>query len=434
MLLSGPAGGVIGALHVAGATGYDNLITMDVGGTSFDVAMIKNRVASTHQETEVNAYPILISNLDIRTIGAGGGSLAWIDSANGLHVGPQSAGANPGPVCYRRGGTQPTVTDALLVNGLINEKNFLGGEMSLDLQGAQHGIRTQVADPFGMELLKASSGMLRIVMNNMAEAVKSIAAETGDDPRDFGMLCFGGGGPIFGAFLIDELAMPVAIVPALPAGFSAWGMLMVDLRHDVAQTVVRRLEAMTIEELVGTFAELTRRGRNLLELEGVSSGSQTFQRSADMRYSGQEHSVSVPLDFEVSASDAKEKLHEAFQAAYKAVYGYTLAAPAEIVNLRVKAIGVIPKPAVRDIATGDGDPRRARLAVRPAYDFLADRQMDFTAYDRAALRAGDVIAGAALIEEPTTTSIVRSGQTCRVDRVGNLLISRTADMQRSMAK
>ncbi|MEP7246828.1 MAG: hydantoinase/oxoprolinase family protein [Gammaproteobacteria bacterium] len=424
MLLSGPAGGVIGGLYIANVTERQDLITMDVGGTSFDIAMIRKGVASTGQETKVNNYPILISNLDIRTIGAGGGSLAWVDSANALHVGPQSAGAQPGPICYGRGGTQPTVTDAFLVNRFINEKNFLGGEMSLDVEGARRGIRAHVAEPFGMELLQASSGILRIVMSNMAEAVKDIASETGEDPRDYGMLCFGGGGPMFGAYLIDELCMPTAIIPILPSAFSAWGMLMVDLRHDVAQTIALKLEKLSMQELASGFAQLETRGNLLLEKESVLPEAREFYRTADMRYSGQEHAVSVSLDLDLHSAGAKELLIAAFQATYQSVYGYTLKTPVDVVNIRVKAIGRIPAPTLREIQKGDGDPRAAFKGKRAAHDFLDVKALDFSLYDRARLRARDVIQGPAFIEEATTTTVVREAQICVVDRLGNLAISR----------
>ena len=197
------------------------------------------------RETKVSGYPILISNLDIRTIGAGGGSLAKIDRAGALQVGPQSAGAVPGPMCYGRGGVQPTVTDALLINGFIDPENFLGGTILWTFNAAANGITEQIGRPLGLDLHRASSGILRIVMSNMAEAIKDIAAESGDDPRDFAMLCFGGGGPLFGAYLMDELSLPAAIIPILPAAFSAWGMLMIDLRHDVAQTIAQPLSRVS---------------------------------------------------------------------------------------------------------------------------------------------------------------------------------------------
>lgn len=424
MLLSGPAGGVIGGLHLSTITDYPNMITMDVGGTSFDVAMIKDRRASVQQETKVNGYPVLIPNLDIRTIGAGGGSIAWIDSAGALHVGPQSAGAVPGPICYGRGGTTPTVTDAFLVNGFINEHNFLGGEMSLDKAGARSAMAAQIAEPLGIDLLAASSGILRIAMSNMADAVKDMTSETGDDPRDFAMLCFGGGGAMFGAYLIEELSMPAAVIPIVPSTFSAWGMLMIDLRHDVVETISKTLATVGGGELEARFRALEVRGLEQLAREGVPEERRSVSRIAEMRYSGQEHAVTVPIDFALDTPDSKATLYAAFERSYENVYGYRLGSPADIVNLRVKAVGEIPKPTIRDIAAGGPSAEAAFKGTRPVHDFLRLEWDDFAIYDRAALRAGNIIAGPALVEEATTVTVVRRGQTCTVDRLGNLVITR----------
>lgn len=424
MLLSGPAGGVIGGLYMSQSTGHPNLITMDVGGTSFDVALIKNGAAGTQQQTSVSGFPIMISNLDIRTIGAGGGSIAWRDAANGLHVGPQSAAAKPGPICYRRGGTEPTVTDAFLVAGYMDPGHFLGGEMTLDEAGARKGIEKGVAQPLGLSLLEAASGILRIATSNMAEAVKSATAETGDDPREFGMLCFGGGGPLFGAFLIDELAIPTAIVPIVPAAFSAWGMLMVDLRHDVTKTVSRDASTVDSTFLQTELTELSEGGDELLRKEGVRPENRSVLFFAEMRYAGQEHAVTVPLAFDFTSSDARDRLYEEFESCYRATYGYNLGLPAELVVLRAKAIGKIPSPKVREIATGgERDPPRPR-GSRKVYDFLRGEWEECNLFERSALLAGSVVEGPALIEEPTTTTVVRRHQRCRVDRIGNLLISR----------
>ncbi|KQX22614.1 MULTISPECIES: hydantoinase/oxoprolinase family protein [unclassified Sphingomonas] len=424
MLLSGPAGGVIGGLHLAGLTDYSNLITMDVGGTSFDIAMIKDGKATINQETQVNGYPMLISNLDIRTIGAGGGSIAWIDGAGALHVGPQSAGAVPGPICYRRGGTVPTVTDAFVANGFIDAKAFLGGEMTLNDEGAKSAIEKQIGEPLNLTMLQASSGILRIAMNNMAEAVKDMTSETGDDPRDFGMLCFGGGGAMFGAYLIDELNMPAAIIPMVPSTFSAFGMLMIDVRHDVAETVSSTLAKLTPADLERRFRSLEDRGIDLLDREGVGKERQSLQRIAELRYSGQEHTVTVAIDFAIDSDAGRDALYDAFEAAYKGVYGYTLGNPADVVNLRVKAVGEIPKPQIREIEEGGENSAGARHGERPIYDFMALEWQDFGLYRRDDLKAKNVVPGPALIEERTTTTIVRSNQICTVDRLGNLIITR----------
>ena len=420
MLLSGPSGGVIGGLHMAGATDYANLVTMDVGGTSFDIATIRDGRATVHQETMACGFPVLISNLDIRTIGAGCGSLAWIDDGGALHMGPQSAGAVPGPICYQRGGVEPTVTDAFVINGFIDPANFLGGQMALDTEPLMAAIQTRVAVPLGLAPLQASSGMLRIVMSNMAEAIKDMLSETGDDVRDFAMLCFGGGGPMFGAYLMDELQMPAAIIPIVPSTFSAFGMLMVDVRHDVVEAVSMALEAFVGDELEMRYGRLEEEGLDRLEREGIPEERRSVGRVAEMRYSGQEHSVPVDL----TPNMPTEAIYAAFEAAYKGVFGYNLGAPAEIVNLRVRAVGAIPKPAVRDIEAGGASPDPALKGDRPVHEFMAQTWDDWKVYDRAKLLAGHVVAGPALIEEATTTTVVRDGQNCKVDRRGNLVITR----------
>ena len=257
-------------------------------------------------------------------------------------------------------------------------------------------------------------------MSNMAEAIKDMLSETGDDVRDFAMLCFGGGGPMFGAYLMDELQMPAAIIPIVPSTFSAFGMLMVDVRHDVVEAVSMALEAFVGDELEMRYGRLEEEGLDRLEREGIPEERRSVGRVAEMRYSGQEHSVPVDL----TPNMPTEAIYAAFEAAYKGVFGYNLGAPAEIVNLRVRAVGAIPKPAVRDIEAGGASPDPALKGDRPVHDFMAQTWDDWKVYDRAKLLAGNVVAGPALIEEATTTTVVRDGQNCKVDRRGNLVITR----------
>ena len=422
-LLSGPAGGVIGGLYVALNSDYTNLITMDMGGTSFDVGMIKDCDASTSQETKASGYSILIPNLDIRTIGAGGGSIAEVDSLGALHVGPQSAGAEPGPICYAKGGVNPTVTDAAVCNGYINPKHFLGGEMSLDVDAAKRGIEEKVSKPLGITLEKGAAGIMRIALSNMAEAIKDITSEMGDDPRDFALLCYGGGGPMFGPCLMEDLSVPAAIVPVAPANFSAWGMLMVDLRHDVVMTVTKKLERIDIAELVNIFSALRNKADELLAKEGVDQSARKFYQSVDMRYTGQEHSVPVPVEFDLNGDDAKEQLYAEFQRVYDGVYGYTLKNPADVVNVRIKAIGEIPKPKLRDIESGGEDPNTAFKESRRVFDFIQNEWLEYGCYDRSRLLANNIVKGPAIIEEATTLTAIRPQQQCQVDRHGNLIIT-----------
>lgn len=422
-LLSGPAGGVIGGSFIANRTDHPNLITMDLGGTSFDVCVISGGQARTEQETKVYGYSILIPNLDIRTIGAGGGSIAWIDEGGALQVGPHSAGASPGPMCYAQGGTEPTVTDAAVCNGYIDPQYFLGGEMPLRSELAEDGIREEVSNPLSMDLYAGSSGILRIALSKMAEAIKDIAAEKGDDPRDFSLLCYGGGGPLFGSFLMDELNIPAAIVPLAPANFSAWGMLMVDVRHDFASTVMRKLDSIDMDDLNRRFEELAERGRELLASEGISAGDMRIVRSLDMRYAGQEHTVSVPLEPSPSG-EGRSQIHQEFNRVYHDVYGYTLSHPAEIVNIRIAAIGQIPKPKLREIEKGTAEAGIASKGSRKVFDFMRREWLDYRLYERSRLLANNTVVGPALIEEPTTVTVVCEGHQCKVDSLGNLIITR----------
>ncbi len=422
-LLSGPAGGVIGGLFIANNFGQPNLITMDMGGTSFDVCMIKDGHARTEPETKVSGYSILIPNLDIRTIGAGGGSIAWIDMAGALHVGPQSAGASPGPICYGQGGSEPTVTDAALCNGYVDPGYFLGGEMPLNIDLARDGIKSKISEPLNMDLYSCSSGILRIALSVMTEAVKDIAAEKGDDPREFSLLCYGGGGPIFGSFLMDELEIPSAVIPVAPANFSAWGMLMVDVRHDFASTLMRKLDVVGTDELNSSFDELVKKGMDTLTSEGVASQDRKVFKSLDMRYAGQEHTVSVPVAFSIDG-DGKARIYEEFNRVYQEVYGYTLKQPAEVVNLRIMAIGEIPTPTLREIEAGTKQAEAALKGNRKVFDFMKREWIDHKVYERSKLLANNVVTGPALIEEPTSVTVIGEGHQCEVDRLGNLIITR----------
>jgi N-methylhydantoinase A len=423
-LLSGPAGGVIGGLYIAEVTGRENLITADVGGTSFDVGVIKNGQATANQELIAAGFPVLIPNLDIRTIGAGGGSIAWLDSAGALHVGPQSAGAQPGPMCYSRGGSEPTVTDAALVNGYIDPGYFLGGEMSIDVELAKRGISEKVARPLGLDLPAASNGILQIALSHMAGAVRDILSESGDDPRDFSLLCYGGGGPLFAAALLEELRLPSAIVPIVPANFSAWGMLMIDMRHDVLKAIGKRLNDLKPAELRLDFSKLENDARATLDGEGIEGAKRHLFRSLDMRYVGQGHTVSVPFDSSAADDQLISSVYESFQKVYREVYGYTMDLAADVVNLRIKAIGEISKPKLRQLKNGGPSAQSAVKGRRRVVDMIDGEATDHVVYERSKLLAGNRVEGPAIIEEPTTITPVRVGQKCTVDSHGNLVITR----------
>lgn len=422
-LLSGPAGGVIGGLYIAETTGFRNLITADVGGTSFDVGVIKNGQATANQELLAAGFPVLIPNLDIRTIGAGGGSIAWIDSAGALHVGPQSAGADPGPMCYSRGGREPTVTDAALVSGYIDPKYFLGGEMTVDVDAAMHGLATRVAEPLRLDIYAAANGVLRISLAHMVGAVRDILSESGDDPRDFGLLCYGGGGPLFAAALLDELQMPRAIVPVVPANFSAWGMLMIDMRHDQVKAVGRRLGSIDPAQLRNDVAELAANAHGMLDREGIERSQRRLSCSLDMCYVGQGHTVPVPFDASVPDGKLVASMYKSFHQVYREVYGYAMDLEAEVINLRVKATGEISKPKLRELQKGGPDASQAHKGHRAVFDIISGQSMAHAIYERSKLLANNCIDGPAIVEEATTITPVRAGQRCVVDARGNLIIT-----------
>jgi len=423
-LLSGPAGGVIGGLYIAEVTGLSNLITADVGGTSFDVGVIKKGHAPVNQELNAAGFPVLISNLDIRTIGAGGGSIAWLDSAGALHVGPQSAGAQPGPMCYSRGGSEPTVTDAALINGYIDPDYFLGGDMSVDIENARRGILERVARPLSMQVQAASSGILKIALSHMVGAVRDVLSESGDDPRDFSLLCYGGGGPLFAAALLDELQLRSALVPVVPANFSAWGMLMIDIRHDVVEAVGRTLQSLNPAELRRAFLKMVDTACAQLNREGVAEADRLFVHRLDMRYNGQGHTVSVPFDPGVGDEQLLQAIFDKFQDTYRDVYGYTMDLAADVVNIRVKAVGRIPKPTLRKLKSSGADVSSAVKGRRAVVDMIDGATIDHIVYERDLLLAGSHVDGPAIIEEPTAVTPLRVGQKCLIDVHGNLVITR----------
>jgi N-methylhydantoinase A len=422
-LLSGPAGGIIGGLYIAETTGFRNLITADVGGTSFDVGVIKNGQATANQELVAAGFPVLIPNLDIRTIGAGGGSIAWIDSAGALHVGPQSAGADPGPMCYSRGGGEPTVTDAALVSGYIDPEYFLGGEMTVDVEAAMRGLATRVAEPLHLDLHAAANGVLRIALAHMVGAVRDILSESGDDPRDFGLLCYGGGGPLFAASLLDELQMPRAIVPVVPANFSAWGMLMIDMRHDQVKAIGHRLSSLDPAVLRDEVARLEATAHEMLDHEDIERSQRRLSSSLDMCYVGQGHTVPVPFDASVPDGQLVASIYESFHRVYREVYGYAMDLEAEVINLRVKATGEISKPKLRELQKGGADASQARKGSRAVFDIISGQSLTHAVYERSRLLAENCIEGPAIVEEATTITPVRAGQRCVVDACGHLIIT-----------
>jgi N-methylhydantoinase A len=360
--------------------------------------------------------------VDLREIGAGGGSIAWIDEAGAMHVGPQSAGAAPGPACYLRGGTEPTVTDANLQLGILDPDYFLGGEMKISKAHAHDAIK-KVADHFDLSVDEAALGIVKIVNTNMSGLLQSMTVKRGYDPREFAMVAFGGAGPIHAAAIAKDLHIPTVIVPPYSGVFSAWGMLVADLRHDLGQTYIAPLRSAEVGELNATFAALEEKIREVFRKENVDKKLITMSYQLDLRYIGQEHTLAVGATCPVTEA-AKADLAAAFDETHLRVYGHH--APEEekeIVSLKVIGIGSVNKPVLEKIEKGSKTPPAdACMGERPVY-VGSGRHQPFAIYRRERLLAGNVIDGPALIEEVTATSVVEARQTCRVDEYGSLIIS-----------
>ncbi|MBX6351579.1 MAG: hydantoinase/oxoprolinase family protein [Clostridia bacterium] len=419
---SGPAGGAIGAAYFSRLTGRPNIITLDMGGTSLDTCLVVGGDVRVNSESKVEHWPVQVPMIDIRTLGAGGGSIAWIDPGGHLQMGPASAGADPGPACYGKGGSQPTFTDAALVCGYLDPANFLGGEMALDARLAEDAIRRVVAEPLGLSLTDAASAMIRISEAKIEGAIREISVEQGHHPRDFALLAFGGAGGFVAAAVAREIGIPVAIVPPGPANFSALGMLMVDVVHDFAQTYVTGLDDLDLRAVNEILATLAERGRAALRADGFDAAHTVLEPSVEMRYQGQEHTVRVPLARLAIETADKSSIVQAFNAAHEAQYGHHVDDPVEIVTLRLRAIGTVTHPSLPRVAPGRGADS-ARKGERDVHRFGAGEPIRYAVFDRTRLGAGDRIEGPAIVEEPSSTTLVHAGDRAEVGEFGEIVIT-----------
>jgi N-methylhydantoinase A len=415
-LLSGPASGVIGALHVGRQAGYDRLIAVDMGGTSADVAVIDGDVLYS-TESEVAHLPIVMPAVDVSSIGAGGGSIAWVDALGILKVGPRSAGADPGPACYSRGGTEPTVTDAYVQLGIIDPKCFLGGRLPLD-PGLAEAALTRVGAKLGLTADQLATGVLDVATANMHAQLMPLMARKGIDPRDFVLLAYGGAGPTHALLLAREVGVRKVLIPPAPGTLCALGCLVADIKRDSIKTIYRDSAELTPAELECEFAALETDARAWLEAQRLAVESTMILRSADMRYKGQSFDLTVPLGAEPLGSMAE--VHAPFHQAYQRIYGIAdETAPLEIINLRVTVVGVTAKPRQRPAApraigeAPKGDRRRIREH---------GEEVTATVYPREVLRPGDTFSGPTVVEAADTTVYVPTGYVGSVDGWGNLLI------------
>ena len=425
-VLSGPAAGVIGGVILANRAGQPNTISVDMGGTSFDVCLSHRGEVRRTSEGEIDRLPIKVPTVDIHTLGAGGGSIAWIDPGGGLRVGPQSAGAHPGPACYGQGGEAPTVTDANLVLGRLNPDRFLGGRMSLDPELARRAVSDRVASPLGLGLEEAAEGIVRVVNASMIKGIRVVSVARGYDPRDFCLMAFGGAGPLHAAELADELSIPTVLVPIAPGVTSALGLLLAELRHDYVRTVLRRGDDIPPAEIGSAFAAMEVEALGRMRREGVEQGDVALVRTADMRYLGQGYELDVVMASGEIDDRAVSAAYERFHQAHVRTYGYANRHdPIELVNLRVTATSGTARPELPSSpANGRPNPPDAVDAVRQV--FFRDEFVPAAVYDRALLGPGDTIDGPAVIEQLDSTTLVWPGGAARVDEFGNLLLEADA--------
>lgn len=418
-LMSGPAGGVMGAKFLADRLGHRNVICTDVGGTTYDVALIEDGAILERGQMEIGGRPILGSLIDITSVGAGGGSIAWLDHRNALRVGPQSAGALPGPVCFNKGGVQPTVTDAHLLLGRLDPDYFLGGRMQLDVEAAKSAVYSRIAKPLDVDAIDAARGIVAITETNMANAIRSKTVERGLDPREFIMMAFGGGGGLFACSVADELGIKSVLVPVAPANFSAWGILTTDYRDDEVKTKVMSLDHRSLAEAIDTAEELEKRSVDRVHAYGFDLSAIEKFRRFDMRFAGQEYTVTVDLDPDWNSSDEiLSGIRLAFVEAHRRLYGHgDMDAPLELVAVRCHAVGSVRAPRLVPPPASDPSPGRERKV------WFGDSEFDTRIIDRASLAANCVEHGPLIIEEWTTTTVVPPGWAVALDEIGNLMLT-----------
>jgi N-methylhydantoinase A len=427
MMESGPAGGVVGTMALCEILDLEAAIAFDMGGTTAKACVIRRGEPSLSPDYFIGGYneglAIRIPVLDIVEVGTGGGSIAWLDEGGGLHVGPRSAGAEPGPASYGRGGTEPTVTDANVILGRLSPERFLGGEMRLDRNAAETALRDRLAQPLAVTTERAASGLLQVATSAMANAVRHVTLERGLDPRDFTLVAYGGGGPLHAASVAKELSVRTIVIPQAPGHFSALGMLMADLRRDYVQTLFERMDDLEMVELEDQFKKLEGEGRQALEESGIPTDHVVFERAADMRYVGQEHAVAVRMPAHVGDESARAEIKRRFDDAHELRYSHS--APdesADIVSLRVSAIGHLGKPQFPQVPQGEKTPpTNARRGVRIVI-FEGLGAVEATVYDRSKLLHGNFIGGPAIIEEAASTTVVEPGDSVTVNAFGHLVM------------
>jgi N-methylhydantoinase A len=438
MLESGPAAGVISAKYFTGLAGFPNAISFDMGGTTAKMGLIVGGEAGMVTEFEAggisgsgtgvakgSGYPILTPVIDVVEVGAGGGSIAWIDPGGLLRVGPKSSGAVPGPACYGRGGTQPTIADANLLLGRLNPSYFLGGEISLNVDASRKAIETHCAKHLGFDPIVTSMGILDIANATMADAIRLISVQRGHDPREFCLIAVGGAGPMHANHLALEMGIPAVVIPPSPGVASALGMLTSDLRHDYCVTHLQKLDSADLNDLNGIFHDLRARGLKSLAHDGVRGVEKGIGRYVDMRYVGQSWKLRIAVDDRDLQEIDVESLRRSFDLQHERAYGYSCPdEPTEIVNVGVLAVGDSPRLRLKTVPKGSKSPDEARKGSRPVYFHENETFVETPVFDRYALHSGNFIIGPAIVEEMDSTTVIHPRFVAEVISFGILVIRR----------
>src|SRR6266704_2052583 len=420
LFLSGPAGGVIGARFAAERSGVRDFVSLDMGGTSNDVAMVRGGEPLIASEGWIGPYPVRTPMVDVSSIGAGGGSIAWIDGAGGLRVGPRSAGAEPGPACYGRGGDQATVTDASLILGYLNPERFAGGLMTLDVGAAERAV-AGIGRRLGLDTIAAAAGIHRGITARMADQIRLVTIKRGYDPRQFALVVLGGAGPVHGVRLAEEMGMTEVIVPEAPGVLAAFGLLAAAIEHHHARTLQAPTDAADLDAVNRCLAELDAAGRARMREEGVPADRVSVAYSADMRYVGQAYELEVAIEAPMSQARVASAVR-GFHETHERVYGYARAQqPVELVNFSAVHRYPLPRPVLSPPASADGPVGDARIGERRAY-FAPAGFVPTALYDRARLPRGSRLAGPAIVEQADSTSVIPPGYVALVEASGNLRI------------
>ena len=421
LLMSGPAGGVSGAIWIASQAEHNNLLTFDMGGTSTDVALVQDGQAQLRRETTVGDVTVRASSVDVRTVGAGGGSIAHVPELTGaLRVGPQSAGADPGPAAYAKGGEEPTVTDANVVLGYLPAEVRLGGDMKLD-RGAAEAAVQKIADALGLSLMEAASGIVSLVNENMYGALRLVSVEQGHDPREFALIAFGGAGPLHANALGRLMSSWPVIIPPGPGVLCAYGDATTRVRNEASRTFIRRFGRTNAEEAAGIFADLAEQASQALDEEGIPRSDQTLSYQADIRYHGQGLLLTVDFELDDLRQQGLDVIGDRFDQMHEQLFTFALPEDKELVNLRAVSEGKPTVVRALRVAEGDASPAAAEMVSHEIY--VDGGMQQAMLYDRSKLKAGNVITGPAIVLEMDSTTLILPAHEGQVDEYGNILIT-----------